>query len=91
MLTRTKQAAKNLSLSRAVAVRDSVMGFATSKGITLDASQFAVVGYGITKPATGVCGDDPCAPKTETEWLSNMRVQFRIVQVEAESSVFQPL
>jgi ABC-type taurine transport system substrate-binding protein len=91
ILGRVKQSAKNLSLSRSVAVRDSVMSFARSQGINLDPSQFAVVGHGISKPATGACGDEPCAPKTEAEWLSNMRVEFRIVQVEAESSVFQPL
>lgn len=91
ILGRVKQSAKNLSMSRAVAVRDSVMGLAQGMGITLDPSQFAVVGHGIGKPATGVCGGNPCAPQTEAEWLSNMRVEFRIVQVEAESSVFQPL
>ncbi len=91
VLGRIKQSAKNLSLSRAVAVRDSVMSYASGQGISLDPSQFAVVGHGIAKPATGACGEDPCAPKTEAEWLSNMRVEFRIIQVEAEASVFQPL
>jgi ABC-type taurine transport system substrate-binding protein/outer membrane protein OmpA-like peptidoglycan-associated protein len=91
VLSRTKQAAKNLSLTRSQAVRDSVISYAGSKNISLDPAQFAVVGHGITQPSTGVCGSDPCAPKTKDEWLSNMRVQFRIIQVEAESNVFQPL
>jgi ABC-type nitrate/sulfonate/bicarbonate transport system substrate-binding protein/outer membrane protein OmpA-like peptidoglycan-associated protein len=91
VLGRVKQAAKNLSLSRAMAVRDSITQYAAQKGITLDPSQFAVVGHGITKPKNGVCGQDPCAPKTEKEWRDNMRVEFRILQVEAESSVFNPL
>jgi ABC-type nitrate/sulfonate/bicarbonate transport system substrate-binding protein len=91
VLGRVKQAAKNLSLSRAMAVRDSITQYASQKGITLDPSQFAVVGHGITKPKNGVCGKDPCAPKTEKEWRDNMRVEFRILQVEAESSVFNPL
>jgi ABC-type nitrate/sulfonate/bicarbonate transport system substrate-binding protein/outer membrane protein OmpA-like peptidoglycan-associated protein len=91
VLGRIKQAAKNLSLSRAVSVRDSVIGFARQKGITLDPSQFAVVGHGIGKPRNGLCGEDPCAPKNEREWHDNMRVEFRIIQVEAESSVFKPL
>jgi outer membrane protein OmpA-like peptidoglycan-associated protein len=91
VLGQVKQAAKNLSLSRAVAVRDSMIGFAKQGGITLDTSQFAVVGHGLAKPRSGVCGDDPCAPKTEREWRDNMRVEFRILQVEAESSVFKPL
>ncbi len=91
VLGRVKQAAKNLSLSRAMAVRDSVTQYAAQKGITLDPSQFAVVGHGISKPKNGICGQDPCAPKTEKEWRDNMRVEFRILQVEAESSVFNPL
>lgn len=91
VLGRVKQAAKNLSLSRAMAVRDSITLYASQKGITLDPSQFAVVGHGITKPKNGVCGQDPCAPKTEQEWRDNMRVEFRILQVEAEASVFNPL
>jgi outer membrane protein OmpA-like peptidoglycan-associated protein len=91
VLNQVKQAAKNLSLSRSVAVRDSVIAFARQQGITLDASQFAVVGHGLAKPRSGVCGEDPCAPKTEREWRDNMRVEFRILQVEAESSVFRPL
>lgn len=91
VLKRIKQAAKNLSLARANAVRDSIIGYASGKGIRLDPSQFAVVGYGIMKPKSGMCGAIPCAPKTEQEWLNNMRVEFRMIQVEAEESVFKPL
>jgi outer membrane protein OmpA-like peptidoglycan-associated protein len=91
VLGRVKQSAKNLSLSRAVAVRDSIIGYAERHSITLDPSQFAVVGHGIAKPRGGMCGEDPCAPKNEREWRDNMRVEFRIIQVEAESDVFKPL
>jgi hypothetical protein len=49
-----------------------------------------VVGHGIEKPKNGLCAGDPCAPKNEPEWLANMRVEFRIIQVEAEASVFRP-
>lgn len=91
VLGQVKQAGKNLSLSRAVAVRDSVLGYARGKGITLDESQFAVVGHGIAKPKSGLCGSDPCPPKNEREWRDNMRVEFRLIQVEAEASVFKPL
>jgi ABC-type nitrate/sulfonate/bicarbonate transport system substrate-binding protein len=90
-LTRVKQAAKNLSLTRANAVRDSLIKFASDNGVALDPSQFAVVGHGIARPRTGLCGADPCSPKTEQDWLSNMRVEFRIMQVEAEAEVFKPL
>lgn len=91
VLSRTQQSAKNLSLSRAIAVRDSVVAFAKARGVSLDPSQLAVVGHGITQPKTGMCGGDPCAPKTEAEWQSNMRVAFRIIQVEAEAATFKPL
>lgn len=91
MLKRIKQAAKNLSLTRATSVRDNVMAYAKSKGVSLDPTQFTVVGHGIMQPKTGMCGEDPCPPKTKDEWQSNMRVAFRIIQVEAEESVFKPL
>lgn len=91
VLGRTQQSAKNLSLSRANAVRDSVIGYARGRGIALDSSQFAVVGHGIGQPRTGMCGGDPCPPKSEQEWYSNMRVEFRIIQIEAEASAFKPL
>ncbi|WP_321493446.1 ABC transporter substrate-binding protein [uncultured Desulfobacter sp.] len=91
VLRNIKQSAKNLSLSRANAVRASVIDYATTKGIILDETQFAVVGHGILKPKSGICGSDPCAPRTEQEWRNNMRVEFRIIQVEAETSVFKPL
>ena len=47
VLGRTQQSAKNLSVSRAIGVRDSVIAFAKAQGIGLDPSQFAVVGHGI--------------------------------------------
>jgi ABC-type nitrate/sulfonate/bicarbonate transport system substrate-binding protein len=91
VLGRTQQSAKNLSLARSVAVRDSIVAFAKSQGISIDPSQFAVVGHGIAQPKSGMCGSEPCAPKNEQEWKSNMRVEFRIIQIEAESSAFKPL
>jgi ABC-type nitrate/sulfonate/bicarbonate transport system substrate-binding protein/outer membrane protein OmpA-like peptidoglycan-associated protein len=91
VLRRVQQAAKNLSLTRAIAVRDSIMDYATAKGVNLDQSQFTMVGHGINQPKTGLCGADPCPPKTKEDWLSNMRVVFRIIQIEAEESAFRPL
>lgn len=91
VLGQIKQSAKNLSLGRAQAVRDNIIQYSSAKGILLDASQFAVVGHGISSPNSGVCGNLPCAPKSEQDWRSNMRVQFRIIQIEAEESVFKPL
>ncbi len=91
VLNQIRQSAKNLSVSRATSVRDAVISFGKGQGVSLDPSQFAVTGLGITSPRTGMCGSDPCPPSTEQEWLSNMRVVFRIVQVEAEAEVFKPL
>lgn len=83
-LKRTKQAAKNLSMNRAIAVRDSVIQFAQNKGVPLDHSQFTVIGHGIAQPKYP-------RPQTKEEWLSNMRVVFRIIQIEAEDEAFVPL
>jgi outer membrane protein OmpA-like peptidoglycan-associated protein len=83
ILKRIKQSSKNLSLSRANAVRDSIISYSKNKGITLDESQFTTSGLGISNPLYD-------NPKTESEWLSNMRVQFQMFQVEAEESVFNP-
>jgi ABC-type nitrate/sulfonate/bicarbonate transport system substrate-binding protein len=91
VLRQIKQSAKNLSLTRAGTVRDNIISYAKQKHIQLDTSQFAVIGHGINSPQSGMCGAEPCAPKTKQEWLNNMRVQFRIIQIEAESDVFQPL
>jgi outer membrane protein OmpA-like peptidoglycan-associated protein len=90
-LKRIKQAARNLSLNRANEVRDSILAHSKKNNVSLDPSQFTVVGHGISHPKTGICGAEPCRPKTEAEWLSNMRVAFRIIQVEAEQEVFKPL
>jgi outer membrane protein OmpA-like peptidoglycan-associated protein len=91
VLGQIKQSAKNLSLGRSQAVRKTIIQYAKEKGIALDASQFAIVGHGIASPKSGVCGNLPCAPKTEKDWRANMRVEFRVIQIEAEDSVFQPL
>jgi ABC-type nitrate/sulfonate/bicarbonate transport system substrate-binding protein/outer membrane protein OmpA-like peptidoglycan-associated protein len=91
VLSQIKQAAKNLSLTRAAAVREALLKYAKKSGVTLDPGQFAVVGNGIEKPKNGKCGEDPCAPANESEWLANMRVEFRIIQVEAEENIFESL
>jgi ABC-type nitrate/sulfonate/bicarbonate transport system substrate-binding protein len=91
VLKKIEQAGKNLSLTRALAVRNSLTDYAKTKGITLDASQFTVNGAGFSSPKTGMCKGDPCPPKTKDEWLSNMRVVFKIIQIEAEESAFSPM
>jgi len=91
VLNRIKQSAKNLSISRASEVRNEIISYATSKSVALDESQFEPLGLGISQPNTGICGTDPCAPKNEKEWRSNMRVVFRLIQIEAETDAFIPL
>jgi len=91
VLRQIKQSAKNLSLSRANQVRQNIIDYAKSKGIILDESQLAVIGHGIMSPRGGMCGDDPCAPKNEKEWLGNMRVVFKILQMEGEAVQFEAL
>ena len=90
-LRRIRQAARNLSLTRAMSVRDAVLTVAGQRDLSLDESQFVTSGLGILSPRTGLCGDDPCPPRTEAEWRSNMRVVFRVIQLEAEATVFTPL
>jgi ABC-type nitrate/sulfonate/bicarbonate transport system substrate-binding protein/outer membrane protein OmpA-like peptidoglycan-associated protein len=84
VLKRTKQAAKNLSMNRSLSVRNAIIKYATGSGVPLDESQFTVIGHGITQPKYP-------NPKTKEEWLNNMRVVFRIIQIEAEDDAFVPL
>lgn len=88
---RIRQSAKTLSVNRAIEVRSAIIDMAGQNGVPMDTSQFATVGLGFNDPATGLCGNKPCAPKSEAEWYSNMRVVFRIQQIEAEADVFRPL
>jgi len=84
VVKRTRQAAKNLSVGRALSVRDTVIKFAEANGVPLDRSQFTVIGHGVSQPLYP-------NPKTKEQWLSNMRVVFRIIQIEAEEEAFEPL
>ena len=79
-----EQQAKNLSLSRSRAVRESFLNYCKRKGFKIDESQFVAVGVGIDNPKYN-------PPRTKEEWNANRRVVFRIKQVEAELSEFTPL
>jgi outer membrane protein OmpA-like peptidoglycan-associated protein/ABC-type nitrate/sulfonate/bicarbonate transport system substrate-binding protein len=83
-ISQMEQQAKNLSLSRSRAVRQSFLKYCTRQGIKLDESQFVAVGMGIKNPKFS-------PPRTKEEWNANRRVVFRIKQVEAELSEFTPL
>lgn len=74
----TMQAALSLSKSRADQVMKALEQYAKQSNITLDISQIAPVGAGISEPLIA-------KPKNFTEAEQNMRVEFRIVKVNAEA------
>lgn len=84
VLRQMEQQAKNLSMSRALAVRESFVGYCRDRDFRIDESQFVPVGLGIATPKFS-------PPRTADEWAANRRVVFRIKQVEAELSEFSPL
>ncbi|MBI3270230.1 MAG: nitrate ABC transporter substrate-binding protein [Planctomycetes bacterium] len=84
IVEQTRQAAKNLSLTRANRVRDSLVEYARKKNITFDPSQFVTNGHGSDKPLYP-------SPQTKEEWRANMRVVFRVINVEAEMSEFEAI
>ena len=74
----TMQAALNLSMKRAEAVREAVVSYAKSKDINVNLAQLAPVGAGIAEPVIS-------KPSTIQEAKQNMRVEFRIVKVNPEA------
>ena len=95
LLQKQKQAALNLSYSRANAVKASLIKYAKENELLLDESQFGLVGHGIVHPGFKFDDngdiDQSNAPKTKDEWNRMRRVKFRLIQVEAEMDVFEPL
>ncbi|MDZ4850235.1 MAG: ABC transporter substrate-binding protein [Pirellulaceae bacterium] len=74
----TMQAALNLSKARAEAVRNALTEYAKQTKSNLDLSQIVPVGAGIIEPVIA-------KPKSMEEAKENMRVEFRIVKVDAEA------
>jgi outer membrane protein OmpA-like peptidoglycan-associated protein len=74
----TMQAALSLSQKRAKAVSDALLRYAEDQGVTVDQSQITPIGAGISDPIIP-------KPKNLEEAKQNMRVEFRIVRVEAEA------
>ena len=74
----TMQAALNLSKKRAEAVSEALLEFGSAQGVTVDATQITPVGAGISDPVIA-------KPRNLDEAMKNMRVEFRIVKVEAEA------
>ncbi len=73
------QAARNLSLARAEAVRESIVGYAGGKGLQIDKSQIQPVGVGIREPFIA-------KPTNAEEARQNMRVEFRLLRILAEAA-----
>ena len=84
VISQMEQQAKNLSLERSQAVRQSFLDYCKQRKFTIDESQFLAVGLGISTPKFS-------PPRTKEEWAANRRVVFRIKQVEAELNEFTPL
>ncbi|RMF42849.1 MAG: hypothetical protein D6753_06505 [Planctomycetota bacterium] len=74
----TVQAALNLSKARAEAVKEALVQYAQQMGVDIDLSQIVPVGVGIAEPVIP-------KPTSMEEARENMRVEFRIVKVDAES------
>jgi hypothetical protein len=74
----TMQAALDLSLKRARAVQNAVVGMAKQQNIPVDTSQIQPVGAGIAEPLIA-------KPANIEEAKKNMRVEFQIVKVNAEA------
>ncbi len=75
----TMQAALNLSRKRAEAVRDAVIKYAHTKGLEIDKSQIQPVGVGVREPFIA-------KPRNAAEAEQNMRCEFRLIRVEAETT-----
>jgi outer membrane protein OmpA-like peptidoglycan-associated protein len=74
----TMQAALTLSKKRAEAVSAALLKFASDQKLTVDETQITPVGAGISDPIIA-------KPRNLEDAKQNMRVEFRIVKVEAEA------
>ncbi len=74
----TMQAALTLSKARADQVKASLLSYAKQQGVNVDLSQITPVGAGISEPVIA-------KPRSIEEAKENMRVEFRIVKVDAET------
>lgn len=74
----TMQAALTLSKARADQVKISLLNYAKQQGVNVDLSQITPVGAGISEPVIA-------KPRSMDEAKENMRVEFRIVKVDAET------
>ncbi|MEO1482436.1 MAG: ABC transporter substrate-binding protein [Myxococcota bacterium] len=73
------QAARNLSLRRAQAVRESILRYAKKRGKKVDATQIQAQGVGIREPFVAT-------PRSMADVRRNTRVEFRLVGVSPEAA-----
>jgi outer membrane protein OmpA-like peptidoglycan-associated protein len=73
------QAALNLSLRRAQAVRESILRYAKRRGKKVDATQIQAQGVGIREPFVAT-------PRSMADVRKNTRVEFRLVGVSPEAA-----
>ncbi|MBN2021496.1 MAG: hypothetical protein JW809_01765 [Pirellulales bacterium] len=74
----TMQAALNLSLARAEAVKQGIVDYAKQQGKTLNINQVQPVGAGILEPLVS-------KPRNRDEAEQNMRVEFKVIRVPGEA------
>ena len=74
----TAAAALQLSQTRAFSVKNSIEQYAKAHGLTIDLSQIQPVGVGISEPINP-------RPRNIQQAKENMRVEFRVIRVKAES------
>lgn len=84
VLSRLWQSGAQLSLERASAVRESIIGYSKSAGITVNPDQFIITGMGFEDPK------EPRPSKPE-DLAKNRRVVFRVISVESEDVFSQPI
>lgn len=73
------QAARNLSLRRAQAVRESILSYAKRRRKPVDATQIQAQGVGIREPFVAT-------PRSMADVRRNTRVEFRLVGVSPEAA-----
>lgn len=92
-LKRIRQKAWNLSVERAKEVRQAIIEYARDeRSISIDESQFEFIGYGIEKPMTGICGNEPCKLKLKGQaakdaYAENRRAVIGFTRIEAEMDI----
>lgn len=86
-----RQSCYDTGIQRAMQVRDAIIDYAKAQKINMIPEQFNILSHGLTKPKSGMCGNQPCKIKSKEAWLENMRVDVGVTVVESEASDFELL